>query len=141
MNIENLKAEIKGLINPEIMEKHLKNNNDPYGAACVKVAVNVMKYLDTFDDDFNIGYNPDMTTPHGIICHCDDQGGITGFMEGMVRNIVALCHALGWKFYIADCISMYDIEHQERIDKVISNACNTEGLNVTKEEVPTIQKN
>ena len=72
--------EIKGLINKEALQASIDNNNDPYGKACVDVAINVMKHLDNFEGEFNIGYNPDMTTPHGIICKCDDQGGITGFM-------------------------------------------------------------
>jgi hypothetical protein len=112
---------IKGLINKDALQKSINANQDEYGAACVNVAINVMKYLDDFDDDFNIGYHPDMTTPHGIICKCDDQGGITGAMAGFARNIVSKCHILGWKFYIADVLSPYDIDINEDIEKAIKN--------------------
>jgi flavodoxin len=112
---------IKGLINKDALQKSIAANQDGYGGACVNVAINVMKHLDDFDDDFNIGYNPDMTTPHGIICKCDDQGGITGFMAGAARNIVANCHILGWKFYIADVLSPYDIDRNEAIEKAIKS--------------------
>lgn len=112
---------IKGLINKEALQKSIDANTDGYGGACVNVAINVMMYLDDFDDEFNIGYNPDMTTPHGIICKCDDQGGITGFMAGAARNIVAKCHKLGWKFYLADVLNEYNIERKEDVEKSIKN--------------------
>jgi len=112
---------IKGLINKDALQKSIDANTDGYGGACVNVAINVMKHLDEFKDEFNIGYNPDMTTPHGIICKCDDQGGITGFMAGAARNIIANCHVLGWKFYLADTLSPYDIERDEDIEKAIKN--------------------
>jgi flavodoxin len=117
---------IKGLINKDALQKSIDANQDGYGGACVNVAINVMKHLDDFDDDFNIGYNPDMTTPHGIICKCDDQGGITGFMAGAARNIVANCHILGWKFYIADVLSPYDIDRNEAIEKAIKSVVDAE---------------
>ena len=112
---------IKGLINREALQKSIDVNQDGYGSACVNVAINVMKYLDDFKDEFNIGYNPDMTTPHGIFCKCDDQGGITGFMAGAARSIIAKCHILGWKFYIADVLSPYNIDRNEAIEKAIKN--------------------
>lgn len=112
---------IKGLINKEALQKSIDVNTNGYGGACVNVAINVMKHLDDFEGEFNIGYNPDMTTPHGIICKCDDQGGITGFMAGAARNIIANCHVLGWKFYLADVLSPYDIEKDEDIEKAIKN--------------------
>lgn len=112
---------IKGLINKEALQKSIDVNTDGYGGACVNVAINAMKHLDDFEGDFNIGYSPDMTTPHGIICKCDDQGGITGFMAGATRNIIANCHVLGWKFYLADVLSPYNIERDEDIEKAIKN--------------------
>ena len=112
---------IKGLINKDALQKSIDVNTDAYGGACVNVAINVMKHLDGFKDEFNIGYSPDMTTPHGIVCKCDDQGGITGFMAGAARNIVARCHKLGWKFYLADVLSPYDIERDEDVEKAIKN--------------------
>lgn len=112
---------IKGLINKDILQKNIDVNTDAYGGACVNVAINVMRHLDNFDGEFNIGYNPDMTTPHGIICKCDNQGGKTGFMDDAVRNIVAQCHKLGWKFYLADLLNKYNIDNKEDIDKYIKN--------------------
>ena len=112
---------IKGLINKDALQKSIDANTDGYGGACVNVAINVMKHLDDFEDDFNIGYSPDMTTPHGIICKCDDQGGITGFMAGAARNIIAQCHMLGWKFCLADVLNQYNIERDEDVEKSIKN--------------------
>lgn len=114
-------SSIKGLINKDALQKSIDANTDEYGGACVNVAINVMVYLDNFEGEFNIGYSPDMTTPHGIICKCDDQGGITGFMAGAARNIVAQCHKLGWKFYLADLLNKYNIDNKEDIDKYIKN--------------------
>ena len=114
-------SSIKGLINKDALQKSIDANTDGYGGACVNVAINVMKHLDDFNTDFNIGYYPDMTTPHGIICQCDDQGGITGFMAGAARNIVAQCHKLGWKFYLADLLNEYNIDNKSDIDKYIKN--------------------
>jgi hypothetical protein len=130
MEIDN----IQGLINRELLEKSIEVNDDPYGGACVAVAINVMKHLDTFEGDFNVGYNPDMTTPHAIICECDDQGGITGFMAGAVRNMVCLSHEKGWKFWLADVFSPYDINDEDQQKSNISKVLECEHLNVTEEE-------
>lgn len=94
-----------------------------------------MEFLDSFNGDFNIGYHPDLTTPHGIICECDDQGGITGFMAGAARNIVAQCHEKGWKFYLADVLNSYNIDDTEQINKFVDNVVNLECINVSKLEV------
>lgn len=123
---------IKGLINEKILQTNINKNSDSYGGACVNVAINVMKHLDEFEGEFNIGYNPDMTTPHGIICKCDDQGGITGFMAGAVRNIVTQCHILGWKFYLADVLNKYNIDKKHQISKYISNLVNLELVTETE---------
>lgn len=101
---------IKGVVDKEGLRRYLERNRDDYGGACVKVVINVMKYLDGFKGEFNIGYAPDMTTPHGIISHCDDQGGLTGFMAGVVRNIVTRCYKDGWKFFLAYQITPYDLK-------------------------------
>ena len=114
---------IKGLINKEALQDSINKNQDSYGFACVKVAINTMKYLDDFKEDFNIGYSPDMTTTHGIMCKCDDEG-ITGFMAGAARNIIATCHALGWKYYLADLLNKYNIDKKEDVDKYINNVVN-----------------
>ena len=126
---------IKGLINKEYLDKQIEINSDGYGSACVQVTINVMEHLDNFEEDFNLGYSPDMTTPHGIICKCDDQGGITGYMAGAARNIVALCHKLGWKFYLADVISIYDVDDSIRIDEKIKNIMDCDKLNLNEDEV------
>jgi len=115
----NKKYNIKQLINKDLLDKQIEVNQDGYGGACVQVAINVMEYLDDFNQEFNLGYYPDLTTPHGIICHCDDQGEITGFMAGAARNIVTACHEKGWKFWLADVISVYDVDDSERKDSYI----------------------
>jgi hypothetical protein len=124
---------IKNLINEDTLKKSIANNDDDYGKAIVQVAINVMEHLDSFEGDFNIGYSPDMTTPHGIICHCDTEGGITGFMAGAARNITANCHILGWKFYLADVISPFSLEDEEMHEKLAKNLTDA-GL-ASKDEV------
>lgn len=114
-----MKYKIRKLINKEFLDSQIKSNKDSYGGASVQIAINVMEYLDDFEDEFNIGYSPDMTTPHGIICHCDDQGGITGFMAGAADTIVTHCHELGWKFNLANRISPYDINDETLIETTI----------------------
>ena len=131
---------IKGLVNPEALQKSIDGNDDGYGGACVQVAINVMKHLDTFEGEFNIGYHPDMTTPHGIVCACDDQGGITGFMAGAARNIVAVCYKDGWKFWLADVYSKYDIDDEGNIrdlDKRVGTLTRAPDLDVTEEQIRT----
>jgi hypothetical protein len=127
---------IKGLINEDVWNKYIDKNDDAYGGACVQVARNVMKHLDDYEGEFNIGYNPDMTTPHGIICAADDSGGITGFMAGAVRNMVAQCHKLGWKFYIADLLNKYNIDDESKEDreKFIKNISDGDLQLCTEEE-------
>jgi len=46
---------IKGLINKESLQTSIEVNKDGYGSACVNVAINVMKHLDDFQGEFNIG--------------------------------------------------------------------------------------
>lgn len=130
--------DIQGLVNKERLEEYVNVNADAYGGACVQVAINVMRHLDSFDGQFNIGYHPDMSTPHGIICECDDQGGITGFMAGAARNIVACCYKDGWKFWLADVISPYDIGDEgavRNIDKHVKTVLGIEGVTATEAAV------
>lgn len=129
------KYNIKQLINKEALDKQIEINGDGYGGACVNVAINIMEYLDNFEHDFNLGYSPDMTTTHGIICHCDDQGGITGYMAGAARNIVAFCHEKGWKFWLADVISIYDVDYPEKIDEYIASLMKKDELKLNEEDV------
>ena len=126
---------IRQLINPEVLNKNIVLNKDGYGGACVQVAINVMEFLDDFDQEFNLGYHPDLTTPHGIICHCDDQGGITGFMASAARNIIMVCHEKGWKFGLADVISIYDVDNQSKIDEYITKISNIDLLNLDEQTV------
>lgn len=127
-----MSEEIKGMINPEYWQKCVDGNDDSYSKACVNVARNVMKHLDDYEGDFNIGYKPDMTTAHGIMCECDDQG-ITGFQAGCVTNMVVLCHEKGWKFYLSFHISSYDVDEEENLQKMIDNLANAD-LTVSREE-------
>ena len=122
------------LINPAILAEFIEKNTDPYGKACVDVAINVMKYLDDFEGEFNIGYHPDRTTPHGIIVACDNQGGITGFMAGAARNIVAACHTRGWEFYLADVINSYSLDDPEEIERAVNNIINADCLQITTDQ-------
>lgn len=121
-------------INEHILEKQKDINSDAYRGACVAVVENVLNYLDTFEGEFNIGYYPDMTTPHGIICECDDQG-LTGFMARTVRNIVCICHELGWKFYVASLLSKCDLKNKELHNEIIYSLTENKHLNVTEKEI------
>lgn len=116
------------LINKETFEKWKDNNADEYGGACVQVAENVIKYLDEHPNiEFNIGYYPDMTTPHGIICDCDDAGGITGFMASFVNQMIAVCYKDGWKFWLACMISPITVKanNTEEIERIIEKITNS----------------
>lgn len=42
-------------------------------------------------------------------------------MAGAVRNMVARCHKLGWKFYIADVLNKYNFENKDEIKNIIKN--------------------
>lgn len=134
MNID----DIKGLANKDELLKQIKINDDGYGSACVNVAINVMRHLDNFEGEFNIGYHPDMTTPHGIICECDDQGGITGYMAGAARNIVTLCYKDGWKFFLAYVVNCYNMDKPESIDEYIESI--VEANLVSKEDAEAYVK-
>jgi hypothetical protein len=114
-------SEIKNLVNEECWNDYVEKNTDGYGMAAINVARNVMQYLDEHDVEFNIGYRPDMTTPHGIICHCDDQGGITGFQASCVSQAVAKCYKDGWKFWLANAISPLDVktDNMSRVERKV----------------------
>jgi hypothetical protein len=131
----NQELNIKGLRDAEYLRKQIViNSGDGYSNACVQVAINVMKYLDEHPTEYEIGYYPNMNTTHGIICHCDDQGGITGFMASAARNIVAVAYKDGWKFYLADTLSKYDIEHSDRINDRIDNILKSDAYNNLEEK-------
>ena len=71
------------------------NKDDGYGNACVDVAREVMRLLDTPEyQEFN---------PHSIICDADENvqaDGITGFMAGCVAQMVTQCHSRGEEFKV-----------------------------------------
>lgn len=124
------------IINPDLLQKQKDLNKDSYGGACVAVAENILKHLDSYEgDEFNVGYSPDMTTPHGIITKCDNQGGITGFMAGAARNIVLHCHTLGWKFWITDVISPYELNNPERLDAHVDKLVACDTITASREEI------
>ena len=112
--------DIKGVINKKALQDFIDDNEDPYASCCVKLAIKIMKHLDNFEGELNIGYYPDITTPHAIITKCDNQG-VTGFMAGFAVSIVSICHKLGWKFYLAYLISDRNIENAEFIEEKIKN--------------------
>lgn len=70
-----------------------KNNKDPYGKACVDVAREVMRLLDTQEyKEFD---------PNEIVDVADDNikaGGITGFQAGCVAQMVSQVHSRGKEF-------------------------------------------
>ena len=79
----------------------IKNNKNPYGGACVKVARRVMELLDRDPTPLHNGYYPDIHTAHGLICQADEDtnaGGITGFMASCVAQMVTECHERGEEF-------------------------------------------
>lgn len=72
-------------------DNYVRLNTDPYGKTCIDVARRVMEILDK-EKDFDY---------HEVICRADKEvkaGGITGFMAGMVCNIVINCHERGEEF-------------------------------------------
>jgi len=80
------------IVKQEDWDKWVKNNYDPYGAACIDVARRVMKILDEEPGEFDC---------HDTICRADketDAGGITGFMAGVVASMVSRCHSRGEEF-------------------------------------------
>ncbi len=84
------------IINQIDWDNQVKNNDDPYGKACVDVARRVMEILD--------GDNPQgVLDTHALICRADKEaaGGITGFMSGCVAQMVAHCHSRGNEFRMA----------------------------------------
>jgi len=89
------------ITNQELWDSCVKNNDDPYGGCCVKVASQVMKILDDEPGEFDI---------YKIICRADDEtkaGGITGFMAGAVASMVSQCHSRGEEFR-----QKWNIDHQ-----------------------------
>ena len=71
----------------------INSNKDDYGKACVDVAREVMRMLDT--DEYK------EFEPNIIICKADDvigAGGITGFMVGCVASMVSQVHSRGEEF-------------------------------------------
>lgn len=79
------------ITNQKDWDECVKNNQDPYGKACVDVAREVMRVLDKAKE-FDC---------HRIICDADKKvkaGGLTGFMAGCVAQMVSGCHSRGEEF-------------------------------------------
>ncbi len=81
------------IIKKEDWEKKEETNKDPYGKCCIDVAREVMRLLDTEEyKDFDC---------HKIICSAEKnvgEKGITGFMAGMIAQIVSYYHSRGKEF-------------------------------------------
>lgn len=89
------------LKNESAWNEYVSNNKDSYGGTCINVAKRVMELLDEDPTPLEVGYYPNLHTPHGLICKADsdiDAGGITGFMAGAVAQMVAQCHERGNEF-------------------------------------------
>ncbi len=99
----------------ESWNKCVKNNKDPYGAACIKVAKRVMEILDE-EREFS---------PYEIINRADTEvkaGGITGFMAGCVAQMVSYCHSRGEEFRKAWNGAVGKTTGQEDTDGVLNPA-------------------
>lgn len=84
--------------------KYVKSNKSGYGNACIKVARRTMELLDKDPTPLHNGYYPDIHTAHGLICKADkdtNAGGITGFMAGIVAQMIFECHERGNEFRIS----------------------------------------
>ncbi len=78
----------------------VKNNDDPYGKACVDVARKVMEFLDA-EPNIAIKKGWGNFGVNGLISRADkvvNTGGITGFMAGAVAQMVSRCHSRGEEF-------------------------------------------
>jgi hypothetical protein len=87
--------------NEDLWNDYVSKNKDGYGGACIKVAREVMRVLDTDKTPLHNGYHPDVHTAHGMICKADDDtkaGGLSGFMAGAVAQMVSECHERGDEF-------------------------------------------
>jgi len=110
------------IIDNEKWQMYQDKNTDGYGGACILVAREVFKILDANDDPLNIGYFPDMSTAHGIICKADEDseaGGITGFMANCVNQMVFWTHSRGAEFYLAYSINTYDMS-ESRLTEIVT---------------------
>ena len=87
------------IVDQEKWDSWVKDNTDEYGKACMDVARRVMEILDE--------ENPSELDCHALICRADnemlgeEEGGITGFMAGMVASMVSQCHSRGAEFHEA----------------------------------------
>lgn len=129
---KNIKS-IKGLINGYVLQQHVD---------LVNISMDVMKYLDDFEGEFNISYSnngSDMTTTRGIIQKFSGQKELAWSFQKTVEKelqyremlrfgrdltdevieIVAKCHFLGWKFYLAYKLMPNRIEKEDYVEEVI----------------------
>jgi hypothetical protein len=96
-----------------------ENNQDPYGKTIVNVARKLMEML---DEDTN-PITPENV--HNLITRADKEsraGGISGFMEGCVANIVSHAHSRGEEFRRARNGDVGATTGQENADGVLNPA-------------------
>jgi hypothetical protein len=108
------------LKNEKAWNEYVEKNQNAYGKCCVDVARRVMELLEEDDTPLHKGYNPDIHTPHGLICKANkdiDAGGITGFMAGAVAHMVAECHERGEEFR-----KIWNDEHEYEGEGVVNPA-------------------
>ncbi|NCB03523.1 MAG: hypothetical protein EOM67_15430 [Spirochaetia bacterium] len=88
------------IVNQENLDRSIKANQDPYGKAVIDIAIKVMQYLDEDPTPLHRGYNPDIHTPHGLICKADEELnlGISGFQAGCVKSVIGFSHSRGKEF-------------------------------------------
>lgn len=91
------------IIDQEKFDSWVKiNQQDGYSNACVVVALEVMKRLDSDLTPLVKGYYPKKNTAHGLICVVDDEigaGGLSGFQAGAVAQVVKKFHSRGEEFW------------------------------------------
>lgn len=83
---------------PEEWKKWMDSSKDSYGSCCVGVAKRVMEILDGPGWQNRVINKEDT---YNLINQADKDvkaGGITGFMAGMVAQMVSQCHSLGEEF-------------------------------------------
>jgi len=81
------------IINLEDWKEQEEKNKDEYGKCVIDRAREVMKLLDLKEyEDFDC---------HKLLCDADKNikdGGITGFQEGCIAQIISHCHSRGEEF-------------------------------------------
>lgn len=91
-------------------DKWVETNDDAYGKMCVDVARRTMKILDGGG-----GFDT-----HRLIIQADEdvhgQSELTGFMAGMVANMISGCHERGDEFR-----RQWNIDNQIQVEGEVAN--------------------